>query len=352
MKVVRDISVTSAPFSAGAPWDSPWQSPTSDTDAALVLDFNAGMYGSGGQRQALASVLNFGRSSDGSHFDPVGSLVTAAADTARIEHDPVTTAPIGLLLEAGRTNLLTDTGAPGNQTITVSANPHVLSFYGTGSVSLSGAHAGTFAGNGAFPTRTTVSFTPTAGTMDVVFSGQILNPQIEEGGQASSYIASGPTTGARADDIATVPLGAWFNGSSGTIVFGGTLLDAVANDRLIEIDGGDTSTRLSVLWNTTLGLPQFQVWDGGTLQAAIAPSGSAVNFGDSFRVVVAYAGNDFAVSLNGSVPVVDTLGSVPGGLTDLRLGRSVWGAQGLMHAESVVYYPSRLADAELQALSA
>ena len=352
MKVVRDISVTSAPFAAGTPWDLPWQSPISATNAALVLDFDAGVYGASGQRYPMSNLVNFSRSSDGTHFDDVGSLVTAGSGVARIEHDPVTHAPVGLLLEVGRSNLLVNTGAPANQSVAVAAVPHVLSFYGTGSVSLSGAHAGTYAGSGAFPARVEIPFVPAAGTLDVVFTGQVINPQIEEGGAASSYVASGASSAARADDIATVPLGGWFDGTAGTLVFEGALLDAAANDRLIEIDAGDTSTRLSILWNTSLGLPQFQVWDGGALQAAILPSSSAIVFGDSFRVAIAYSANDFAVSMNGSTPVTDTSGTVPNGMTNLRIGRSVWGGQGLLLAESVAYYAGRLSDAELQALSA
>ena len=352
MKVVRDLSVTSANPGAGAPWDLPWMSPTTMTAPAMVLDFDAGIYGSDGQRQAMASVMNFDRASAATRFDDTGSLVTSPADTARIEHDPVTLAPLGLLLEAGRTNLLVNTAAPADQTVTVTADTYVLSFYGTGSVALSGAYAGTFAGSGTFPTRTTVQFSAAAGALDVVFTGQVLFPQVEKAEEASSYIECGASATARADDIATVPLGPWFSSSAGTIVFGGALLDAAANDRLIELDAGDTSTRLSVLWNTTLGLPQLQVWDAGVLQAAIAPTGNSLSFGETFRVVVSFAGNDFAISLNGSAPVKDTLGSLPTGLTNLRIGRSIWGAQGLLQAESLVYYPERLSDAEIQALSA
>jgi len=88
------------------------------------------------------------------------------------------------------------------------------------------------------------------------------------------------------------------------------------------------------------------------LQAAIAPVGNSINLGDPFRIAIAYKANDFAVSLNGGAIASDTSGVLATGLTTLRLGRSVWGAQGQMIAERVVYYPSRLSDTELQTLSA
>ena len=45
MKVVRDISVTSALFGRQGPWGSAWASPISGTLPGLVLDFAAGAYG-------------------------------------------------------------------------------------------------------------------------------------------------------------------------------------------------------------------------------------------------------------------------------------------------------------------
>lgn len=353
MKVVHDLSVTATRGSVGAvPWDQPWNSPTSDTPPALVLDFAAGIYGSGGVRGSLSSELTLSRASAASYFDNGGALLTAGVDQPRITHDPNSLAPQGLLLEASRTNLIQLSDAPAAQTITVNAAGHVLSFYGSGSVTLSGAHAATYNGSGAFPAQTVVNFTPGAGSLTLTFAGDVTAPQLEEAGVASSYFATGAAAGTRAEDDPSVALGAWYSQTAGTMVFSGTLVDAAANDRIIEMEAGDTSTRLSILWNSVLGKPQFQVWNGGTLQAAIAPGGNSIALGDPFRVAIAYAANDFAVSMNGAAAVTDTLGTLPTPTNTLRLGRSIWGAQGLTLAESVVYYPARLSDAELAALSA
>ena len=56
--------------------------------------------------------------------------------------------------------------------------------------------------------------------------------------------------------------------------------------------------------------------------------------------------------MNGGAVATDTVGTMPTGLATLRIGRSVWGAQGLMIAEGVTHYPARLSDAEVSALSA
>ena len=355
MKIVCDLSVTSAPHrmaTTNAPWFTPWQAPISGAAPGLVLDFAAGAYGVGGSAATLASVMALTRASEGTRTASSGALEVIGANQPRIEHDAQTHARLGLLLEDARTNLFANSSAPADQTINVSSVPHVLSFYGTGTIALSGAHVASITGTGAYPARTTLAFTPAAGALSVAISGAVSSVQLEEGDTASSFVPSGATATARAEDVATVALGSWFNASEGTLVFSGSLEGAAANDRIIEIDSGTSSTRLSILWNTVLGKPQFQVWQAGALQAAIAPAGNSIGFGAPFRVAVAYGLNDFAVSMNGGALATDNSGILPTGLGTLRLGRSIWGAQGLMLAESVVYYPARLADAELLALSA
>ncbi len=355
MKLTCDFSVTSAPHrpnGSAAPWYAPWNSPVSNSTPGLVLDFAAGAYGAGGASGTLASTVALTRSTDGTRIGPTGALEVIGPNLARVDHDPVTLARLGIVLEAARTNLFLQSATPVTQTVTVAAVPHVISFYGTGTITLSGAHTATVVGSGAYPVRTALTFTPTAGDLVLTITGIITSPQLEEGDTASSYIPTTSGPAARGEDVATVPLGSWFNPAEGTLVFSGALDGAAANDRLIEIDSGSTATRFSILWNTTLGKPQFQVWEAGALQAAVAPTGNAIGFGTPFRAAISYGANDFVISLNGSDVVADTSGILPTGLTTLRLGRSIWGAQGLMLGESVVYYPARLSDPEVKALSA
>ncbi len=353
MKVVRDLSVTAVSGkSSPVAWDQPWGSPLTQTQPALVMDFAAGIYGADGLRGTIGSTLSLGRNSNGGYVSNAGALAIAGINQPRVTFDPNSLAPQGLLLEAGRTNLILNSSAPVDQDITVNAVEHHLSFYGDGSITLSGAHTAVVTGVAAYPDRTTVSFTPTAGLLTLTFAGDVTAPQLEEGVSASSYIATGGAPGVRDADNASVALGTWYDQSAGTLVFSGSLLHAAANDRVIEIEAGDNGTRLSVLWNSVLGKPQFQIWSGGSLQAAIAPTGNAIALGDHFRVAIAFAANDFAVSMNGAAPATDTAGTVPTPVDTLRLGRASGGAQGMTLVESVVHYASRLSNTELQALSA
>lgn len=74
-----------------------------------------------------ADILTVTRASEGSYFDASGTLQYAAADTLRLDHDPVTGASLGVLVEEQRTNLFTyseqfDNAVWGKERLSVSAN--------------------------------------------------------------------------------------------------------------------------------------------------------------------------------------------------------------------------------------
>ena len=129
-------------------------------------------------------------------------LVLAAINEPRFDHN--TTAPnacLGLLIEESRTNLVFPSATLTTQTRTVTATAHTLSFYGTGTVVLSGAHGATVTGTGAFPTRTTLTFTPTAGSLTLTVTGTVQFAQLEVGAFASSYIPTTTGSVVRSADI-------------------------------------------------------------------------------------------------------------------------------------------------------
>jgi len=68
------------------------------TDWALNLDFATD--------KALPGTVTFSRASTATYFDVAGVLQTASSGTPRFDHDPVTHASLGLLIEEARTNLL------------------------------------------------------------------------------------------------------------------------------------------------------------------------------------------------------------------------------------------------------
>lgn len=133
------------------------------------------------------------RAGNAYYFDNTGTLQTAATNVARFDNSWNGSAWVakGLLVEGARTNVFLNSASPATQAITVTAQSYTLSFYGTGTITLSGAStAGPLVGTGA-NNRVTLTFTPSAGSLTLTLSGTITYPQLEAGSFASSYIVSG-----------------------------------------------------------------------------------------------------------------------------------------------------------------
>ena len=93
------------------------------------------------------------------------------------------------LIEKVRTNLVLNSATFVTQTITVGANPHTISFTGTGTIVITGTGSGTLVGTGA-ANRVSLSFTATAGALILTGTGTITLAQLETGDIATPYIAT------------------------------------------------------------------------------------------------------------------------------------------------------------------
>jgi hypothetical protein len=81
--------------------------------------------------------------------------------------------------DTARKNLLLGTDALATQSVTTIAAPYVLSFWGTGTVTLSGTStAGPLVGTGT-SNRVSLTFTPTAGSLTLTVSGSVTQAQLE-----------------------------------------------------------------------------------------------------------------------------------------------------------------------------
>ena len=242
-----------------------------------------------------------------------------------------------LLIEGQRINLLTGQDTLVTQSATVTAAAHTLSFWGTGTITLSGAStAGPLVGTGA-SNRVTLIFTPTAGTLTLTVSGTVTRAQLEAGAFASSYVRSDSGQATRGADLVSVPLSELSVGGNGacTILWSGVVPRA-GSFGMVVVDDGTSSNRLWVRTDPT---------SGGSLLAARALSGASA----ASSVSITYTpGMPFAYGAalpgDGSVRLIVAGGSVvavsggpTSGLTTLRLGTVAVGGAGAMFGETTVF---------------
>ena len=297
----------------------------------------------------------FTRASTATFIGSDGLIQTAAINTPRFEHDPVTLQCRGLLIEAGRTNLVFPSATLTTQTRTVTAVAHTLSFYGTGTVVLSGAHSATVVGTGAYPTRTILTFTPTAGSLTLTVTGTVTEAQLEAGGQATSYI---PTTGAsavRSQDLCTIT-GASFTGmynqTEGTLFCAVTAVGATtATSAVYGITAPNRPDGGIIAQFSGTGFTSSVYAASNAVQAAFP---TLANRNALVKNAIAFRTDDIANSFNGNI-ATDTSGILVSIMDRFVIGangNTIGPAIGNTIFNSIRYYRRRLPNAKLQALTA
>ena len=131
--------------------------------------------------------LSVTRATTATRVNASGIREVVPANTVRIDYS---TGQPAILVEPQRTNLVFPSAIATTQTRAVTAQAYTLSFYGTGSVTLSGAFSGSLVGTGS-NNRVSLTFTATAGNLTLTVNGTVTDWQLEAGSNATSYI---PTT--------------------------------------------------------------------------------------------------------------------------------------------------------------
>ena len=309
--------------------------PTTPPGATLNLNFMT--------PGALDPLITFTRASTATYFDATGTMQTAAINAPRWDYDPVSLQFRGLLLEDTRVNSLLNSAAPGTQSVTVTAAPWTLSFFGTGTITKSGAATGALVGTG--PQRVQQTFTPTAGTLTLTLTGTVINAQIEAGVGATSFIATAGAPVTRASDVCLLPSanmgfftgspgGSWFaefdyvNSTGGRVINHGT---ASLNAAPMQLNGSGSVGQYDAVANvfSATTTSTNAIVKGATTWTA----GAAKACGNAGPVAT-------AANLTNGYAVLSTVG-----VKFLSVGGTA-AASG--HIRRVAYWPRVLTDAEMQ----
>lgn len=294
---------------------------------------------------SLDSRITFTRASTGTYFDSAGVLQTAAIDAPRFDYNPSTLAAQGLLIEEARTNRVLNSATLATQSVTVTAVAHTLSFYGTGTVELSGAFVGTLVGSGAFPTRSTLTFTPTAGVLILTVTGSATQAQLETGAFATSYIPTTAAAATRAADVAFIgTLVPWYNATEGT------LFAAVGYQRTGVVASFNDNTS-SNRWTTNFGAISTGQALRNTAGAGLitTSTANAAVVGATNKIALAVS-TGASVALNGGTVATNASYAAPT-VTQLQIGNQLGAIYFNGYLRTLTYYPSRLSNAQLRALT-
>jgi hypothetical protein len=306
-------------------------------------DGTSGIYIFGAQLSDSASL-------DPYSYNPVAAPTSTAYYGPRFDYDPATLAPKGLLIEEQRTNLVLNSDTISTQSVTVTAQAYTLSFYGTGTITLSGTSTGSLVGTGAYPNRVSLTFTPTAGTLTLTVTGSVRYAQLEAGAFPTSYIPTTSATVTRAADNASMVgsnFSSWYNQSEGTIYSQWMLGRDNISANVYNINDTTATNYIRNRYGSAGTANDNAVTVSSVIQQTLTATNQVALYA-MYKNAMAYKQNDFARSANGTL-ITGSTGNIPV-VSQMNIGGIV-GDYLNGHIQSIKYYPTRLPNADLQRLT-
>jgi len=176
--------------------------------------------------------------------------------------------------------------------------------------------------------------------------------QLEAGAFATSYIATTTASATRSADVASVnTLSPWYNASAGTVYVEYVRPSPAAQMFAAEISDNTFNEFIGIYTDTAPNIVA-QVRDNAGSQAFFNLVSGVGTANVIYKQALAMALNDFAACSGGGTVGTDTVGTLPT-VTRLNIGNfngSSQFANGWIRR--ITYYPRRLSNAELQAITA
>jgi hypothetical protein len=187
------------------------------------------------------------------------------------------------------------------------------------------------------------------------FSGiYIWGAQLEAGAFPTSYIPTTTAQVTRSADAASMTganFSSWFNNSEGTVYSEYQTRDLGASRFAAMLAISDNTAGNRIQLSHSANKRRYVVTTSGSTQVDSTDFEGTDTSGVFSKFGVCYKVNDFVSVANGNAAVTDTLGTVPV-VNRLNLGAAASGADLLNGTiRKLSFYPKRLANAELQALT-
>jgi hypothetical protein len=314
--------------------------------AGLDLNFAGGVFSLTNTRTSNPAAIpgwSFSRTDTNgtaTALDLAGNVIQFATGVPRITNR-------GILVEEGRTNLLLNSATLSTQSVTTTAVAHTLSFYGTGTVTLTGAStAGPLVGTGA-NNRVTLTFTPIVGPLLLTVTGSVTLAQVEVGSFATSPIITTGAAGTRGAENVFV------TGLAGLPPF--TLITdgdtgASGFPQYGAIDDGTSANRVSHLRINSSNSAYAEIQSGGAAAGNTVGTVGGVLAGQTTKIASSVIATGLRASRDGSG--IATAARTVNALNRLCVGN----ATGLLPANGYIrrirVLPFAATDAQLQALTA
>lgn len=178
--------------------------------------------------------------------------------------------------------------------------------------------------------------------------------QAEAGAFPTSYIPTTTAAVTRNADVATMTgtnFSDWFNPTEGTLLCRASRFANTATfPAAFQIDDGTDSNRLTLEIRNTTGTVFGSSVVGGATQAGLGSAAVGTNVA---TLAFAYKQDSFAFSHNGAAVLTDTSGNIPTVSSALIGSRRTSGASQFLngHIQRISYYPQKLVNAEIQAIT-
>lgn len=178
--------------------------------------------------------------------------------------------------------------------------------------------------------------------------------QTEIGAFSTSYIPTATATATRPRDIATITginFSSWYNQTEGTVAVNIQWegLKLASSQTILQIDDGTTANRIVFAASSSNSLLNV-VTSAGVGTNVLTPATTYVA-ATSYKHAFAVSNLDFQLAINGTLGTQVTTGAMPISVNALRFGTNITTFASIWF-QSLAYYPTRLPNATLQAITA